>query len=264
VRGRLPDAKLDTPNSARVAVINEAFVKKFITNGEDPIGKQFKDGDDTVTIIGVVRNIRQNIFEPPMAEFDYPISQIPPKLMPIYMPAMHLVVRTAVKPESIIGELRRVFHEVDPTLPFRTPETMSTVVAGALTFERLENWLFGAFAALAALLALVGLYGLITHEVEMSSRDIGIRMALGATRLRILAGVYRRVAFLLCGGTLIGLGITWAASRLIRSVVTVGIGHDAVAVIGLVAGLVVTGLLATYLPARKAATVDPMETLRSE
>ncbi|HXE12142.1 MAG TPA: ABC transporter permease [Bryobacteraceae bacterium] len=264
VRGRLPDAKLDTPSSARVAVINEAFVKKFMTNGDDTIGKQFKDGDDTVTIIGLVRNVRQNIFEPPLAEFDYPISQIPPKLIPIYMPAMHLAIRTAVKPESIIGELRRVFHEVDPTLPFRTPETMSTVVAGALTFERLENWLFGTFAALAALLALVGLYGLITHEVEMSSRDIGVRMALGATRLRILAGIYRRVAFLLCGGMLIGLGITWAASRLIRSVVTVKMGHDAVAVIGLVAGLVVTGLLATYLPARKAATVDPMETLRSE
>jgi predicted permease len=264
VRGRLPDAKRDTPSSARVAVINEAFVKKFITNGEDPIGKQFKDGDDTVTIIGVVRNIRQNIFEPPLAEFDYPISQIPPKLIPIYMPAMHLVVRTAVKPESITGELRRVFHEVDPTLPFRTPETMSTVVAGALTFERLENWLFGTFAALAALLALVGLYGLITHEVEMSSRDIGIRMALGATRLRILVGVYRRVAVLLCGGTLIGLAITWAASRLIRSVVLVGIGHDVAAVVGLVAGLAATGLAATYLPAHKAATVDPVETLRAE
>lgn len=264
VRGRLPDAKLDTPNSARVAIINEAFIKKFITNGEDPIGKQFKDGDDTVTIVGVVRNIRQNIFEPPMAEFDYPLSQMPPKLMPIYMPAMHLVVRTSVRPESITGELRRIFHDVDPTLPFRTPETMRSVVADALTFERLENWLFGTFAALAALLALVGLYGLINHEVEMSSRDIGVRMALGATRLRILAGVYRRVGLLLCSGTIIGLGITWAASRLIRSVVTVGIGHDTVAVIGLVAGLVITGLLATYLPARKAATVDPMQTLRSE
>lgn len=264
VRGRLPDAKLDTPGSARVAIINEAFIKKFITNGGDPIGKQFKDGGDTVTIVGVVRNIRQNIFEPPMAEFDYPLSQMPPKLMPIYMPAMHLVIRTAVTPESVTGDLRRVLHEVDPTLPFRAPETMRDVVAGALTFQRLENWLFGTFAALAALLALVGLYGLITHEVEMSTRDIGIRMALGATRLRILASVYRRVAFLLCGGTVIGLGITWAASRLIRSVVTVRADHDAAVVIGLIAGLGVTGLLATYLPARKAATVDPMQTLRSE
>ena len=166
VRGRLLDDRLDTPNSQRVAVINEAFIKKFFAKGDDPIGKQFKDGGDTVTIVGVVRNIRQNIYQPPLAEFDYPISQIPPKLRAIYVPSMHLVLRTSMKPEAVVGDLRRVLHSVDPTLPFARPGTMSGVIADALTFERLENWLFGTFAALAALLAIIGLYGLVSHEVE--------------------------------------------------------------------------------------------------
>ena len=118
---------------------------------------------------------------------------------------MQLVVRTKVDPESIVPALRAAFHDVDPTLPFRTPETMRTVIADTLIFERLENWLFGTFAALAALLAIVGMYGLISHEVELSTRDIGVRLALGASRGRILAGIYRRVGWMLGGGLVLGL-----------------------------------------------------------
>jgi putative ABC transport system permease protein len=264
VRGRLLDEKVDTPNSQRVTVINEAFVKKFFSNGDDPIGKQFKDGDDKVTIVGIVRNIRQDIFSPPLAEFDYPISQIPAKVRAIYVPSMHLVLRTSIKPEAVTGDLRRVFHEIDPTLPFRTPETMRDVIADALTFERLENWLFGTFAALAALLAIVGMYGLISHEVEMSTRDIGVRMALGATRLRILGHVYNRVSLMLAGGVAAGLVVTWAANRVIASVITIQPDRDGMAVAGLVSALIAAGIVAPYLPAYRAATVDPMESLRNE
>ena len=80
------------------------------------------------------------------------------------------------------------------------------MIADTLIFERLENWLFGTFAALAALLAIVGMYGLISHEVELSTRDIGVRLALGATRGRILAGIYRRVGWMLGGGLAAGVG----------------------------------------------------------
>ncbi|MFZ0593776.1 MAG: ABC transporter permease [Bryobacteraceae bacterium] len=264
VRGRLLDERIDTPNSQRVAVINEAFVKKFFANGDDPIGRQLADGDDKVTIVGIVRNIRQDIFSPPLAEFDYPISQIPPNLRAIYVPSMHLVLRTSIKPEAVIGDLRRVFHEVDPTLPFRTPETMRYVIADALTFERLENWLFGSFAALAALLAIVGMYGLISHEVEMSTRDIGVRMALGATRLRIFKLIYNRVGLMLAGGVVIGLVMTWAANRLIASIVTIQPERDAVVIAILVAAFTAAAILAAYLPARRATTIDPMESLRNE
>jgi ABC-type antimicrobial peptide transport system permease subunit len=103
------------------------------------------------------------------------------------IPAMSLVVKTIGRPEAVISDLRRTMHELDPSLPFRTPKSMKMIIAGSLTFERLDNWLFGSFAVIAVLLATLGLYGLISHEVALSTRDIGVRVALGATRARVLA-----------------------------------------------------------------------------
>jgi putative ABC transport system permease protein len=182
LRGRLLNPNLDTPTSKPVIVVNEAFAKKFIPAGRDPVGMQL-DNDEKPIIVGVVTNVRHNITEPPRAEMDYISSQVPKEDGLRVLGNMTLVIRTAVPPESIFPALRRAYHDVDPTLPFRTPETMRTVIADRLTFERLENWLFGAFATLAVLLAIVGLYGLISHEVELSTRDIGVRMAL-ARRVR--------------------------------------------------------------------------------
>jgi ABC-type antimicrobial peptide transport system permease subunit len=141
---------------------------------------------------------------------------------------------------------------------------MNDVIADALTFERLENWLFGTFAALAALLAVLGLYGLISHEVEISTRDIGVRMALGATPMRILRFIYSRVGVMLFGGVVMGLAMIWVANRLIASVVTVSIQQDTLLVAALCGGLLCAGAIAAFLPARRAATVDPTESLRSE
>ncbi len=264
LKGRLLDEKFDTPNSARVTVVNEAFVKKFFPNGEDPIGKQLKDGEDSVTIVGIVRDIRQNLYQPALAETDYPISQIPPNLRNTLLTFSHLAIRTQGNPTSITSSLRQVFHEIDPTLPFRTPETLRDIIAESLTFERLENWLFGTFAALSALLALIGLYGLISHEVETSTRDIGVRMALGANRLNIFSWVYRRVGFMLAGGLLVGLFLTWMSGQLIAAVVNVRLEHEVWPVMVLAVMLLAAGLLASFVPARRAATVEPMESLRSE
>ena len=263
VSGRLLDANVDTTTSQPVIVVNEAFVKKFIPAGRDPIGMQLED-DDKTTIVGVVKNVRQNIYEPPMAETDYPISQVKLKDSLTYLGNMQLVVRTKVDPESIIPALRAAFHDVDPTLPFRTPETMRTVIADTLIFERLENWLFGTFAALAALLAIVGMYGLISHEVELSTRDIGVRLALGATRGRILAGIYRRVGWMLGGGLVLGLLLTGAARKYISSVVAMKIDKDAGSILALTAAFFIAGLVAALLPARRASSIEPMDALRDE
>jgi putative ABC transport system permease protein len=263
VRGRLLDSNLDTPTSHPSIAVNEAFVKKFIPAGRDPVGMQL-EGDDKATIVGVVKNVRQNIYEPPLAEMDYPISQVKRENSVAYLGNMQLVVRTSVDPDSIVPSLRRAFHDVDPTLPFRTPETMRSVIADTLIFERLENWLFGIFATLAVLLAIVGLYGLISHEVELSTRDNGVRLALGATRGRILAGIYRRVGWMLCSGVLIGLLLTAAARKYISSVVALQMDKDAGRILALTAALVGAGLLATLLPARRASSIDPMEALRDE
>jgi putative ABC transport system permease protein len=262
VRGRLLDPSLDTTTSIPTIVVNDAFVKKFIPSGRDPIGMQLEGSKET--IVGVVKNVRQNIYEPPLAEMDYPISQVKQANSLAFLGNMQLVIRTNVDPESIVPSLRRAFHDVDPTLPFRTPETMESVIADTLIFERLENWLFGAFAALAILLAIVGLYGLISHEVELSTRDIGVRLALGATRARILTGVYQRVGWMLSGGVVAGLALTVAARKYISSVVALQMDKDTGRILTLTAALVAAGLLAALLPAQRASSIEPMEALRDE
>jgi len=246
-----------------VIVVNEAFVKKFIPDGRDPIGMQL-DGHDHETIVGVVKNIRQNIYDSPLAEMDYPASQVKLADSMNFLGSMQMVIRTSGDPKKIIPSLRRAFHDVDPTLPFRTPESMRAVIADTLIFERLENWLFGTFAALAVLLAIVGLYGLISHEVELSTREIGVRMALGAPRVRILGDIYRRVGWMLGGGVVIGLLLTAAARKYIGSVVTLDLDKDAGRILLLTAALVGAGLIAALLPARRASSIEPMEALREE
>ena len=263
VRGRLIDSDLDSPTSQPVVVVNEAFVKKFIPAGEDPIGRELDD-DQQSRIVGVVRNIRQNIYQPPLAEIDYAISQIPGKETLRVAGRMHLVIRTSRDPKSVIGDLRRTFQGVDSTLPFRTPETMSEVISETLIFERLENWLFGSFAAVAVLLAVVGLCGLIGHEVEMSTRDIGLRMALGATRRRILGDVYQRVGIMVALGLVMGLLLTAIVKRYFESVVRIQVHQDAGYIIGIALFLALLGFSAVLFPALRAANVEPVEALRDE
>ena len=148
---------------------------------------------------------------------DYLVAQLPAEATLNAIGSMHIVVRTDSDPASFIPALRHVVYEVDPTVPLREPLTMREVIEDVLTFERLENWLFGAFAVLAVLLAVVGLYGLISHEVDLSTRDIGIRLALGAPREAILSRVYARVTSMLSVGLLIGLVATTAAHRFISA-----------------------------------------------
>lgn len=263
VRGRLLDPNIDTLTSQKVAVVNEAFVKKFFAPGEDPIGQHI-DNDEKTMIVGVMKDVRQDIYQPPMAEMDYPISQVKASDLWQFGLSMELVVRTSGDPSTVIPGLRQAFHDVDGGLPFRQPETMRDVVAEVLIFERLENWMFGTFAALAILLAIVGLYGLISHEVELSTRDIGLRMALGATRTRVLANVYRRVGILLALGMAAGLIVTLAVQKLLAALIVIHLGQDAGVVAALVAGLGFFGLLAAFLPARRAASTEPMQALRYE
>ena len=263
VRGRFLDPGLDNRSTNPVTVVNEAFVKKFFAPGEDPIGQHLADDEKTM-IVGVVKNVRQNIYRAPLAEMDYAVSQVPVKDAASYLASMELVVRSNGDPSMVLGALRQAMHDVDPGVPFRTPETMKDVVAETLIFERLENWLFGTFAALAILLAVVGLYGLISHEVDLSIRDIGVRMALGATRVQVLAGVYRRVGTLLAIGIVAGLVVTLAVQKLLAALVVLHIGRDALVVVTLAAGLALFGLLAAFLPARRAASTEPMLALRYE
>jgi putative ABC transport system permease protein len=141
---------------------------------------------------------------------------------------------------------------------------MSDVISETLVFERMESWLFGIFAVLALALALVGLYGLVSHEVEQSTRDIGVRMALGATRERILGMTMGRVAMMLGTGISVGITLTIIARKTIGIVIYFETQREAGTLLILSLLLLISGLMAALLPAIRAASIEPTQALRNE
>jgi len=267
-RGRALSPSLDRPEKiAPTVVVNDAFVKKFIPAGLDPAAQRIDDDDKQekwTQIVGVVGNVRQNIYEAPLAERDWLMDELPLKDRAGLLSGMTLVLRTDGDPKLLIPALRNALHEVDPTVPFKTASTMTEVVSETLVFERMESWLFGIFAGLALALAMVGLYGLVSHEVEQSTRDIGVRMALGATRNRILGMVLRRVAWMLGAGTVVGFALTLVARKLIGMVIYFDAQKEAGGFLLLALLLLVAGLVAALIPAAHAASIEPMHALRAE
>ncbi len=262
LRGRLLSTGMDTNPQTPSIVVNEAFVNKLLPAGVDPIGQHIEDGN--AEIVGVVSDVRQALGRKPMAEMDYLYSQIPVKDRQAMLAGMSLVVRSQGAPQSVFGELRESLRQQDPTVPFRTPETMEEIIAGQLSFQSMEAWLFGTFAGLALLLAVVGLYGLISHEVELSTRDIGVRMALGASRGDVLGAVLARTAIMVLAGIAVGCLLALVAKRGIAAVVAVEYGRDAVSFLLFAVALFVVGMMAVLIPARRASQLEPMQALRNE
>jgi ABC-type antimicrobial peptide transport system permease subunit len=177
---------------------------------------------------------------------------------------MTLMVRTTGDPQQVAAPIRVALHDLDASIPFQTPLTMAQVVSESLVFERMENWLFGIFAGLALLLALIGLYGLTAHEVELRTRDIGIRMALGSTRVQVVRQILTRVAALMLTGVAAGWLITLAAQKVLASVIEIHPAKDATLLASLTCTLVVIGIASALWPSRRAASINPIEALRTE
>jgi predicted permease len=266
--GRALSPGLDRPaNTSPTIVVNEAFVGKFIPNGLDPTMQRIEFGKDETKwprIVGVTGSVRQDIYEPPLAEHDSLIDETPLSERSVYLNGFSLVVRSDGDPRALIPAIRSALHAVDPTAPFEEPRTMTDVLSETLVFQRMESWLFGIFGALALALALVGLYGLVSHEVEQSSRDIGVRMALGASRSRILTMVLKRVAWMLAAGVAAGLVLTFFARKLIGMIIYLDARRDAGSLLMVALLLVVAGILAALIPAARAASIEPMQALRAE
>lgn len=268
LKGRMLSPGLDrASNLASTVVVNEAFVKKFIPAGLDPTVQRIDDNNDPkkwTQIVGVTGNVRQDIYEPPLAERDWLMDEIPLAMRSDMLRSSSLVVRFDGSAAAIAPALRKALQEVDPTAPFAAPSTMTEVISQTLVFERMEGWLFGSFAALALFLALVGLHGLVNHEVEQATRDIGVRMALGATRNGILTMTLLRVAWMLSCGVAAGLVLTIAARKLIGVVIYFDARKEAGGIVLLGLLLIAAGLLAALLPALRAASIEPMQALRRE
>ncbi|HUZ04855.1 MAG TPA: ABC transporter permease [Acidobacteriaceae bacterium] len=257
----------DVTKAQPVAVVNDAWVKEFLGEKEDPLAQAFVGGfswDPHTAIVGVARSGRQNIMRLPMPEADFPMAQMS-QAWRAFVPNFYLFIRTSVPPESIIPQLRSALHDVAPNVAFRTPETMEAVLDDALVTNRMLSWLFGIFAAIAVLLTAIGIYGLLSQEVASRARDIGIRMALGETRNGVARLVLVRTILLLGMGTAIGLAGVLLARQLLSALLTIQFMQDGwAAVIATALILAAIGLVAAYLPARRAASIDPMQALRSE
>lgn len=252
----------DTSKSQPVAVVNQAWVKEFLSGKEDPLAQAFESTPPT-RIIGVAASGRQTITERPLAEADFPFTQMPDDWKP-FIPQFYLFIRTAVPPASITPQLRKALHDVAPNVAFRTPKTMESVVADALVTGRMLSWLFSLFAAVAVLLTAIGIYGLLSQEVASRTRDIGVRMALGATRAGVARLILVRTGLLLAAGLAIGLAGVFFVRRFIDSMLPAHTGHSVLPVALVAVLLAAIGLVAAAIPARRATRIDPMQALRTE
>jgi putative ABC transport system permease protein len=248
------------------ALVNEAFVRREFPNG-DPIGKRVRrghEGDRAWTIVGVVGDVRQaGLDRAPLPEmyFTYRSDRV------AWGPST-LVVRAAggaaaVTP-AFVSSLRGAVGEVAPDVPLYGVRTMDEVVGESLAARRFNLALLGAFAAVAVTLAACGLYGVLAYSVTQRSRELGIRVALGADRGAVVRLVVRHGAAIAGAGILLGLAGAAALSRVIAGMLY-GVGARDPLTLGAVAALLGgVALLAAWVPARRAARADPMVTLRAE
>jgi len=266
VRGRNFTAQ-DTPSSEPVAIVNQAFVKEFLPAGQDPLAQAFRQdgGRPNVAIVGVARDVRQDLFGEGRPEVDFPFTQLSQEAQQgIGSLSVALLVRTTVPPPSIVPQLRKALLDVAPTVAFQSPQMMDDVLDDALITNRMQTWLFGVFAGIALLLAVIGIYGLLMQEVTSRIRDIGIRMALGSTRLGIAGMMIKRITLLIGLGLGSGVLGTILLRRFIASVLLIQFERDGVVIAALVVLMAMVGLVAALIPARRAAKVDPMVALRYE
>ncbi|HLJ27830.1 MAG TPA: ABC transporter permease [Candidatus Angelobacter sp.] len=263
IRGRMLDGRIDTRTSQAVCLVNEAFVQTVFP-GQDPLGQKIDEGGGPpCVIVGVTKSIRQDLFEEPLAEEDYPISQFPRDLANQGFSTMHLVVHSQKSVSALVPGLRKVLHDLDSGVPFEVPETMDDVLSKIIVLQRMEGWVFTVFAGLAVFLAAVGLYGLVSYEVQVSVRAIGVRMALGATRWSILNRVLLRVGTLLAIGIAVGAVALFVLRKVLVSILAMSASQDLMPIVELAVCLFLVGLASAFLPALRAASVQPTEALRS-
>jgi predicted permease len=253
----------DTASRPKVVIINETMAHYFFGRN-NPLGKKIGTDDDPkvlpdIEIIGVVKDAKYvRLSEVPRRHFYTPLAQ-EPRLFD-----MTLQVRTSGDPEKIGDLVRAQVHDLDPNLPLFATTTLEIQIDNSLTQERLLTWLSSLFGLLATLLASIGLSGVVAFSVARRTREIGIRMALGAQPGDILRHVVSHMATLVIVGMFAGLAAAFGLSRVLANMLFEVKTVDALAFAGACLLLGAVAAVAAYLPARRATRVDPVVALRYE
>ena len=256
----------DNERSMPVAIINETMAREYWPNG-DAVGRRFtlgdpNDDDPWYTVVGVVGDVRQmGIDVAVKSEMYLPYGQVTP--WDFYTPR-DLVLRTNGDPMSVVGAVREAIRSVDPDQPISNVATMEEVLGKEASQRRVGMILLTAFAVLALLLASLGIYGVLAYFVAQHRNEIGVRLALGATPARILLLVLQKGMKLTLLGVAIGLAASFALTRLMTSLLFGVKAVDPLTFAAVPVLLAVVALLACWIPARRAAKVDPMVALRYE
>ena len=252
----------DTAASPMVAVVNEAFVHKYL-EGEPPVGRRAEwNGEPRgkMEIVGVVKDTRYGELrrDPP------PTYYVPYTQYPDHLGSMHFEVRTAGDPRNWLASVRDAVRDLDKEIPLSDVKTQTDQIDEAVFQERIFARLTSLFGLLALLLACLGLYGIMSYSVVRRTNEIGIRMALGANQDRILRHVLIEALWLVACAIALGVPVALAASRLISSQLYGLQPNDAFTILLATLLLAAVAVLAGYLPARRATKVDPLVALRYE
>ena len=258
----------DAASAGRVVVVNETFVRTFLA-GQNPIGQRLRrlGWYDAAwwTVIGVARDVKQGGVERETGTELYFLAEQAERSGPLAMPTtMNVVLRTTLPAAALAQTLERLVKEVDPAVPIVRLREMDEVFAESISRPRLLSQLVGAFAALALLLAAVGTYGVLAYMVAARRREIGIRMALGADRLAVLAQVMKQGFLLTSAGVVIGLAGALVLTRLMAALLFGVQPTDAATLVTAIATITLVSAAACWLPAWRASRVDPIVILRCE
>jgi len=263
----------DTASSTPVLVVNRAFAKEYSPNQQDlskVVGMDLwhLTPDKSAKVIGVLDDMRQkNIAEPSEPEVQASILQVTPEsgaYQAMEGIAMDIAVRTDRDPNSMIADMREALRQADPALAGSNFTTMDQVVEDSYGSQMLAARLLEIFAGSALLLCVAGLYGLLAYVVSQRTREMGVRFALGAQRGDVVWLVMRQAGVLVVCGVALGLGVAFAAGKLVRSYLYGVSAHDGWTLGAVAAVLMLSGAIAAYLPALRAAEVNPVEALRAE
>jgi putative ABC transport system permease protein len=261
-RGRLFSAE-DTPTAPVRVLVNESFVHRFFA-GADPIGKRVTFGNPQdkdpqwLTIVGVVGDTRRGgVDRAPWAELYFNLQQSPDR-------RLNVLVRTAADPRALARAAQEQVWRLDPGQPVASVRTVEELVARGQANRRFTMAMLGAFALVALVLAAVGIYGVIAYSTQQRTQEIGIRVALGATRGSVLRMVLADALKIGVIGVVVGIGIAAALTRLLAGLLFGVTAHDPLTFAVVPIALLAIAVLASWIPARRALSVDPMVALRAE